>query len=84
MTAVQLALLALVAVVGTAVTRTLDPARQALVAALYGLLLTVLFVVFEAPDVALSELAVGTVAVPLMILLTLAKVRIDDSRRGGP
>jgi uncharacterized MnhB-related membrane protein len=76
-TILQPALLLLVAAGGAAVALTREPSRQALVASFYGLLLTLLFVTFQAPDVALSELAVGTVIVPLMILLTLAKVRID-------
>jgi len=37
--------------------------------------LAVLFFTLQAPDVALSEIVVGAVALPLMILLTLAKVR---------
>ena len=39
------------------------------------MLLGILFFVFQAPDVALSEIVVGAVAAPLMILLALAKVR---------
>jgi energy-converting hydrogenase B subunit D len=35
----------------------------------------VLFLTFQAPDVALSQLAVGTVVVPLMILLAYLKMR---------
>ena len=38
-------------------------------------LLAVLFLVFQAPDVTLSELAVGAVALPIILLLTLAKIR---------
>jgi uncharacterized MnhB-related membrane protein len=30
---------------------------------------------FQAPDVTLSELTVGSVALPILLLLTLAKVR---------
>ncbi|HLH57981.1 MAG TPA: DUF4040 domain-containing protein [Streptosporangiaceae bacterium] len=41
----------------------------------YGLLLALLFLVFQAPDVTLSELTVGAVALPILFLLTLAKVR---------
>jgi uncharacterized MnhB-related membrane protein len=41
----------------------------------YGLLLAILFMVFQAPDVTLSELTVGAVALPLLILLALSKVR---------
>jgi energy-converting hydrogenase B subunit D len=52
-----------------------DPLRQAMVASVYGLTLGVLFFVFQAPDVALSQTVVGAVALPLMVLLALAKVR---------
>jgi len=31
--------------------------------------------VFQAPDVALSEIVICTVAIPIMILLALAKIR---------
>jgi energy-converting hydrogenase B subunit D len=41
----------------------------------YGMLLAILFFVFQAPDVTLSELTVGAVALPLILLLTIAKVR---------
>jgi energy-converting hydrogenase B subunit D len=46
-----------------------------MVASIYGLALGILFFVFSAPDVALSQTAVGAVALPLMILLALARVR---------
>jgi energy-converting hydrogenase B subunit D len=52
-----------------------DPLRQAMVASIYGLILGVLFFLFQAPDVALSQTVVGAVALPMMILLALAKVR---------
>jgi uncharacterized MnhB-related membrane protein len=35
----------------------------------------VLFLAFQAPDVTLSELTVGAVVLPLLLVLTLAKVR---------
>ena len=41
----------------------------------YGVLLAVLFLAFQAPDVTLSELTVGAVALPIILLLTLAKIR---------
>jgi energy-converting hydrogenase B subunit D len=71
----QVAALLLVAVVGTATALTREPLRQAMVLSIYGLVLGILFLVFQAPDVALSQTAVGAVALPLMILLALAKVR---------
>jgi uncharacterized MnhB-related membrane protein len=52
-----------------------DPLRQAMVASIYGLVLGIFFFVVGAPDVALSQTVVGAVALPLMVLLALAKVR---------
>lgn len=72
---VQGLILALVAVAATSVVLTRDPLPQAIVASLYGLLLGILFFVFQAPDVALSQIVVGAVVTPLMILLALAKTR---------
>ena len=74
-TALQFAALTMVAAVGLGVVLTRDPLRQAVVVSFFGMLLGVLFFVFQAPDVALSEIVVGAVAAPLMILLALAKVR---------
>jgi uncharacterized MnhB-related membrane protein len=74
-TALQATILLLVAAGGTAVVLTRDPLRQAMVASFFGILLAILFFVLQAPDVALSEIVVGAVALPLMILLSLAKIR---------
>jgi energy-converting hydrogenase B subunit D len=52
-----------------------DPLRHAMVTSIYGLVLGILFFLFQAPDVALSQTVVGAVALPMMILLALAKVR---------
>jgi len=73
--------LVLVAICGTCVVLARDPLRQALMASLYGLVLGILFFVFQAPDVALSQTVVGAVALPLMILLALARVRWEEERR---
>jgi uncharacterized MnhB-related membrane protein len=74
-TVLQSAILVLVAAGGTCVVATRDPLRQAMAASLFGILLAILFFVLQAPDVALSEVVVGAVALPLMILLSLAKIR---------
>jgi len=68
-------ILLFVAAGGTAVVFTRDTASQAVVVSFYGLLLAILFFVFRAPDVALSQIVVGAVALPLMILLALARVK---------
>lgn len=65
----------LVAAGATVVVLTRDPARQAVLLSVYGLLLTLLFVLLQAPDVALSQVAVGSAVVPLMVLLTVRKIR---------
>jgi uncharacterized MnhB-related membrane protein len=70
----QVAVIVLVGAGGLAVVLARDTLRQAIVAGLYGLLLAVLFLVFQAPDVALSELVVGSVAVPLVLVGALARV----------
>jgi uncharacterized MnhB-related membrane protein len=76
--ALQAIALALVAIGGAAVVLTRDPLRQVFVLSLYGFLLAIFLLLVQAPDVAWSELAVGAVAVPLLILLALAKVRSDS------
>ncbi len=73
MTAVQALVLVMVAAGGLGVVLARDPFRLAIMASLYGLLLTILFLALQAPDVALSMLAVGVVPLPLMILLAVAK-----------
>ncbi|MGH4033050.1 Na(+)/H(+) antiporter subunit B [Actinomycetota bacterium Odt1-20B] len=67
--------LLLVAATATVAVVTREPARQALVLAVLGLALAALFTVLQAPDVALSQLAVGSVLTPLLILLSVRKVR---------
>jgi uncharacterized MnhB-related membrane protein len=82
--AMQIAALLLVAVAGTGVVLTRDPASQTVTVSAYGLLLALLFFLYQAPDVALSQLVIGAVAFPLMVLLSLAKVRRDEHLRRGP
>ena len=75
MDALQVTLLVLVAAGATAVVLIRAGVRQVLMLSIYGVLLAVLFLAFQAPDVTLSELVVGAVALPVILLLTLAKVR---------
>lgn len=81
MTILQIAALAAVAVGGGAVVVATDPLRQTLVVSVYGMALTMLFFVFQAPDVALSEIVVSSVGLPVMILLALRKVREHERER---
>jgi uncharacterized MnhB-related membrane protein len=67
--------LTLVALAAVAVVFTDDPARQAVTLSAFGLLLAILFLTLDAPDVALSQIGVGTAIVPLMVLLAIRKTR---------
>jgi uncharacterized MnhB-related membrane protein len=73
-------LLLLVAVSATAVVLTRDTTRQAVLFAGYGVLLGVLMVVLDAPDVAMSQLAVGGAVVPLLVVLAIAACRREVRR----
>lgn len=75
MNVLQMAIYVLVGVAGTAVVLVRDPLPQSMVASVYGMLLSILFMVLQAPDVVLSELVVGAAAYPLMVMLTVAKTR---------
>jgi energy-converting hydrogenase B subunit D len=79
MTVLLVVALLAVAVAGTVVALTPDPERQAVTLSVFGLLLGTVFVLAAAPDVALSQVAVGTALVPLLVLLTVRTVR----RRSG-
>lgn len=69
----QATVLGLAALGATAVALCRNPTRQILLSGMYGLVLVVLFVVLQAPDVALSMLVVSTVAYPLIVLVAIAR-----------
>jgi uncharacterized MnhB-related membrane protein len=81
MTVLQIAALAAVAIGGGAVVAATGPLKQTVVLSVYGMALTMLFFVFQAPDVALSEIVISTVGLPVMILLALHKVRENERDR---
>jgi uncharacterized MnhB-related membrane protein len=81
MTALQIVALVAVALGGTAVVFTGEALRQTMVLGIYGIVLTFLFFVFQAPDVALSEVVVTSVGLPLIILAALRKIRQQAQRR---
>jgi multicomponent Na+:H+ antiporter subunit B len=67
-----LALLA-VSITGAGVALTRNTLHATIVYSIFGTALSVAFFVLHAPDVSLSELTVGTVAVPLIVLIAIAK-----------
>jgi len=58
-----------------------DVVRQALLFSVYGFGLVVLFMVFQAPDVALSALVVSGIAYPLVLVGAIARVAAHKKRR---
>ncbi len=81
MLVMQITVLFFVAAAGTAVVLTRDPRSQVIGISFYGVLLGVMFFIYQAPDVALSQIAVGAVALPLMVMLALTKIRIAQQDR---
>ncbi len=80
MSVLLVVLFLLTAAMGTGVALTRDPGRQVFALAANGLVLALLFMALQAPDVGFSELAVGTVATPFLFLAVLAAVRGDRTR----
>ena len=83
MSALQTTALIAVVVAGTAVVFTPEPLRQTMVLGIFGLTLTILFFTFQAPDVALSEIVVSGVGMPLIILAALRKIRSQAREQQG-
>jgi energy-converting hydrogenase B subunit D len=78
MDTLQITILVLVGAGATVVVLIRERVRQVLALSVYGVLLAVLFLAFQAPDVTLSELTVGAVALPVILLLALAKIRKQE------
>ena len=73
MIALEVVVMILVAALGLLVVLTKNPLPQVIVFSLFGTSLALLFLLLQAPDVALSNIVVG-LAYPVMVLLTLAKI----------
>jgi uncharacterized MnhB-related membrane protein len=90
MIVLQVGVLLLIALAGAAMALAYEPKRQVMVSGVFGGLLALFFFVFQAPDVALSQLVVGAVAYPLMVVLALARAQgVDEpprvaAEKGGP
>ncbi len=68
-------ILLLVGLSGLAVVCTRDVTSQVLALGFYGLVTALMFFFFQAPDVALSQITVGAVALPLMVMLAISRIR---------
>jgi energy-converting hydrogenase B subunit D len=73
------AMLLLVAVSGLGVVRTRDVTEQVIALGFYGILMALVFFYFQAPDVALSQITVGAVALPLMVMLAVSRMKFHSA-----
>jgi energy-converting hydrogenase B subunit D len=78
--ALEVVSMLLVGALGLATVLTRDPLPQLILLGLFGFSLSALFLVLQAPDVSLSYIVVAGVY-PVMVLLTLAKVRDRHERK---
>ncbi len=80
--------LLLIAVSALVIVRTDDVTNQLLALGFYGLLFALMFFLFQAPDVALSQITVGAIALPLMIMLAITRMKhrkeLGRIRQGKP
>jgi len=74
-------LLLLVAVSGFGVVNTRDVTSQVIALSFYGVLMGLTFFFFQAPDVALSQITVGAVALPLMVMLAISRMKFRAANR---
>ncbi|GAC1422045.1 MAG: hypothetical protein NVSMB62_17470 [Acidobacteriaceae bacterium] len=68
-------LLLLAGLSGLQVVRTRDVTEQVIALGFYGVLMALIFFFFQAPDVALSQITVGAVALPLMVMLAISRMK---------
>jgi len=80
-TAVQAVAIIAVAITGGAVALFEDPLRETFLLGIYGMTLAALFFSLQAPDVALSEIVVSAIGLPLIVLAALRKVREQARER---
>jgi uncharacterized MnhB-related membrane protein len=71
----------LVALLAPAIVLTREPIRQAILVGFYGLVLAILYLELQAPDVSLSQIVISTVGLPIMILLAVAKIHEHERDR---
>jgi uncharacterized MnhB-related membrane protein len=74
-------LLLLVALSGFGVVRTRDVTSQVIALGFYGVLMALVFFIFQAPDVALSQITVGAVVLPLMVMLAISRMKYRSASR---
>jgi uncharacterized MnhB-related membrane protein len=72
-------ILLLLAVSGFAVVRTRNTTEQVIALSFYGLITALMFFFYQAPDVALSQITIGAVALPLMVMLAISRMKAREA-----
>lgn len=80
--ALDLACLALVLVSAVIVVWASNLSASVIALSAMGTVLSLLFVVLAAPDVAQAEVVVGSIALPVLYLIAIGKLRTDVPDRG--
>jgi uncharacterized MnhB-related membrane protein len=80
-TLLEILVMIMVGGLGLGVVLNRQPTNQIIVLSAYSLGLIALFVLLQAPDVALSAIVVGMAAYPVMVLLAIAKIRVREKER---
>jgi len=80
---IQVTILIFVGMTGTAVALTRNPVHQVIGLSFYGIILGLFFFILQAPDVALSQITIGAVVLPLMFMLALGKIRRQAQRKSS-
>ena len=81
MPALEWIVLIFIAVAAPGVVLTREPLKQCIAVSFYGLLFALLFFIFQAPDVALSQITIGAAILPAIVLLALVKMRRQNQLR---
>ena len=84
MSVLIIATLLLAAASGAGVVFARTPQRQIFAMGANGLVLSLLFMALQAPDVAFAELIIGTAALPLLFFVVLARTRMDRTPAAAP
>lgn len=71
----QVLALLLVGGAGAVVAHTHDPVPQAIASGVFGTALAVVFLLLQAPGVAMAVVVVAGVAIPVMVLVTVTNIR---------
>jgi energy-converting hydrogenase B subunit D len=75
------AMLLLLAITGACVVTTRNVTEQLIALSFFGLVMALVFFFYQAPDVALSQITVGAVALPLMIMLAISRMRAQSRNK---